>query len=955
MRTVLLAWVAGIWWLQQSAVLPSTPWLAVASVVAGGGLMAVGGWLWVRWQSRRYCAARTADGAVAGGCPELSLCAWQSACVLIALALSVAVLGFTWAAHRAGQRLADALPVAMEGRDIIVTGVVASLPVGTGGGLRFVFDVDAAFLEKRGRERNGELRERAGTFDSSDAEPRRSVVAVPSRIQLVWPGQTGRSQRHVPRAGERWRLPVRLSVPRGFANWHGFDAEFAAFSQGIRATGYVRANGSRASHGPDGRRDPGGTRDAVGQSVQRGASAARRLDAGPVPGYRLAAWRERLRDDFRAALAPDARYGGVLMALALGERGDIAPDDWQIFADTGVSHLLAISGLHVSLVAGALASLAGYLWRRSFGLPAGLHIGLPLWWPAPKAAAVAGLVAAVAYGAIAGWGVPARRAVGMVAILVLALLTGRMAAPSYVLAWALAVIVALDPWSVVSPGLWLSFGAVSVLVLAGRRRNETERRRTTGGGQAQSPSADDPIVDRFDQSLLTRWRQGFRTRLGQAARAQLAITLGMVPLTLAWFGSVPLLGPLANAVAIPVMTLIVTPLALLSLLLPAAAAQVALAVAHGTVVWLAEGLRMLSQWPWAVWRPGIAPVWTIALAAIGVGACLWPASGWVQRTVARWVTLRLTGFALLWPALLSSPQRPAAGDFRVTMLDIGQGNAVLVETATRTLLFDTGPPLGSRADAGQYVVVPYLRAQGVARLDGLVVSHAHDDHYGGARSVLKAYPATLMLSSLPGSHPVRGAAQSHRTCRSGQQWTWDGVTFRFLHPDTPTLRAGWAGQIGPNGLSCVLRIANGRHSALLAADAEAPQEQRLLTRFRRSLLHADVLLAPHHGSLTSSTPAFVKAVAPRHVVFQTGYRNRFGHPRPAVVGRYRDVGARVWQSVQHGAVRFSFSRRGIDAQAYRDVHRRYWSAWPVDDSGVSPAAAPSDSTETSTGRGRAVR
>ncbi|WP_087688218.1 DNA internalization-related competence protein ComEC/Rec2 [Pandoraea sp. PE-S2R-1] len=941
MRTVLLAWVAGIWWLQQSAVLPSTRWIAVVSLVAGGGLMAVGGWFWLR--SR--------------GLNELD--ALRRACLLMVLASSAAVLGFTWAGHRAGQRLADALPVAMEGRDIIVTGVVASLPVGTGGGLRFVFDVDAAFLEKSRRERKGELRERAGTVDSPDAEPTRPVVAVPHRIQLVWPGQTGRNQRLVPRAGERWRLPVRLSVPRGFANWHGFDAEFAAFSQGIRATGYVRANGSRASRRSDGRRDPGGTQDALGRSAQRGAPAARRLDAGPVPGYRLAAWRERLRDDFRAALAPDARYGGVLMALALGERGDIAPDDWQIFADTGVSHLLAISGLHVSLVAGALASLAGYLWRRSFGLHVGLRFGLPLWWPAPKAAAVAGLVAAVTYGAIAGWGVPARRAVGMVAILVLALLTGRMAAPSYVLGWALAVIVALDPWSVVSPGLWLSFGAVSVLVLAGRRRNETERRRANGGGRAQPqpqpPSAVDPIVDRFEQSALARWRQGFRMRFGQAVRAQLAITLGMVPLTLAWFGTVPLLGPLANAVAIPVMTLIVTPLALLSLLLPAAAAQVALAIAHETVVWLAEGLRMLSQWPWAVWRPGIAPVWTIALASVGVAACLWPASGWVQRTGARWVTLRLTGFALLWPALLSSPQRPAAGDFRVTMLDIGQGNAVLVETATRTLLFDTGPPLGSRADAGQYVIVPYLRAQGVARLDGLIVSHAHDDHYGGAINVLKAYPSTPMISSLPGSHPVRRAAQSHRTCQSGQQWTWDGVTFRFLHPDTPTLRAGWAGRIGPNGLSCVLHIANGRHSALLAADAEAPQEQRLLTRFRRSLLHADVLLAPHHGSLTSSTPAFVKAVSPHHVVFQTGYRNRFGHPRPAVVWRYRVVGASVWHSVRHGAVRFSFSRRGIDALAYRDVHRRYWSAWSADDSGVSPAAGPPDSTETSTGRGQTVR
>ncbi|MGC7403808.1 DNA internalization-related competence protein ComEC/Rec2 [Pandoraea pneumonica] len=896
---MLLAWVAGIWWLQQSAELPATRWLIGASVVACGGLIVVGVWAFLRWR----CLARRV-------------------CIRIVFAVLAGVLGYTWAAHRAAERLDDALPLAMEGRDVILTGVVAGLPVSTGDGLRFVFDVDAASVKRNSPAPDPDRH--------PDTHPDANMKAsVPRHIRLVWPGRSADGGRLVPRAGERWRLPVRLRVPRGFANWYGFDAEFAAFSQGIRATGYVRTNAGRGAN----------TRTSV----------ARRLDAGPVTGYRLAAWRERLRDDFRAALAPNARYGGVLMALALGERGDIAQDDWQVFADTGVSHLLAISGLHVSLVAGALASLAGMLWCHSFGL----SIGLPLWWPAPKAAAVAGLLAAVVYGAIAGWGVPARRAVGMVAILVLALSSGRFAAPSYALAWALAVIVALDPWSVVTPGLWLSFGAVSVLVLAGRARKPMTRERAPELGPEGVASAD--VVDRFDQHAISRWRQGLLTRLGQAARAQYAITLGMVPLTLAWFGTVPLLGPLANAVAIPVMTLIVTPLALLSLLLPTWLAQPALAVAHATVVWLAEGLRMLSQWPWAVWRPGIAPSWTIALAVTGVVASLCPVSGVMCRTVARFVTVRLTGFALLWPALLSSPQRPAEGDFRVTMLDIGQGNAVLVETAAHTLLFDTGPPLGARADAGQYVVVPYLRAQGIARLDAVVVSHAHDDHYGGARSVLKAYPTAQLLSSLPSAHPVRLAARSHRTCRAGQQWTWGGVTFQFLHPDPATLRAGWAGRVGPNGLSCVLRIANGRHSALLAADAEAPQEQRMLKRFRPDVLRADVLLAPHHGSLTSSSPAFVRAVAPRHVVFQAGYRNRFGHPRPAVVAGYREgaaSGVRIWQSVRHGAVRFSFSPRGIEASAYRDAHRRYWFAPdPITDKRNGPV----NSTETSTGAGRAVR
>ncbi len=721
-------------------------------------------------------------------------------------------------------------------------------------------------------------------------------------------------------------MPVRLKVPRGFANWHGFDVELMALVRGIRATGYVRA--------------------AYGGGRALKANGARRLQPGPMPGYRFAAWRERLRDDFRIALGPSARYAGVLMALALGERGDIADDDWQVFADTGVSHLLAISGLHVSLVAGMFAALVGMIWRRVCGR----RFSLPLWWPAPKAAAVAGLLAAVAYGAVAGWGVPVRRAVGMVAIVVLALLTGRFAAPSYALTLALAVIVTLDPWAVVTPGLWLSFGAVAALVMAARRREPWRiARRRDGRGAAgtndvshasdvlRAPGAAGLVraSERAQKGrdvpesepragVFARWRAVLLTRLWQSARAQYAVTIGLVPLTLAWFGAVPLLGPLANAVAIPVMTLIVTPLALVSLLLPATLAHWALALAHVVVVWLADWLGTLAALPWAVWRAAVAPPWAQVAAVGGVILCLMPLPAGVRGAKARLVGIRFAGFALMSPAWLASSHRPGADEFRVTMLDIGQGNAVLVETATRTLLFDAGPPLG-RSDAGRRVIVPYLRAHGIARIDRFVVSHAHDDHFGGALSVLRAYPDAQVFSSLPATHRVRRAAAAHRTCLAGQQWTWDGVTFRFLHPDTAALRDGWGGRVGPNGVSCVLRISTARHSALLAADAEAPQERAMLARFGPGL-RSNILLVPHHGSLTSSTSAFVEAVSPDHVVFQTGYRNRFGHPRPAVVARYRAADAWIWQTVGHGGVRFSITRNGIEARAYREERRRYWHA-----------------------------
>lgn len=646
------------------------------------------------------------------------------------------------------------------------------------------------------------------------------------------------------------------------------------------------------------------------------------------------------------------------MALALGERGDIADDDWQVFADTGVSHLLAISGLHVSLVAGALAAIVGVLWRRTCYR----RVSLPLLWPAPKAAAVAGLVAAVAYGAVAGWGVPVRRAVGMVAIVVAALLSGRFAAPSYVLAWALAIVVALDPWTVVTPGLWLSFGAVTALVMATKRRDSLnpvraqrrgqrgncgergQRGQRDGGVRCEdAPPASLESVEgarpSSAQGVPRPWYASITIRFGQAARAQYAVTIGLVPLTLAWFGTVPVLGPLANAVAIPVMTLIVTPLALVSLLLPRGLAHWVLFVAHAVVTWLAEWLGALAAVPWAVWRAPVSPWWAQVAALAGVVACLIPLPQWVARIRLLACGVRLAGFALMGPAVFASSQRPADGEFRVTMLDVGQGNAVLVETASRTLLFDTGPPFGRRSDAGRRVIVPYLRSIGTARLDRLVVSHAHDDHFGGALSVLRAFPSAQIFSSLPEGHAVRSAATSHRTCLVGQQWTWDGVTFRFLHPDKAALREGWAGRAGPNSVSCVLYVANARHSALLAADAEAMQERLMVSRFG-SKLRADILLAPHHGSLTSSTPAFVAAVSPAHVVFQTGYRNRFGHPRPPVVARYRAGGAQIWQSVTHGGLRFATGPPGIKVQAYREHYRRYWHA---------------NSTETSTGTRRAVR
>lgn len=620
--------------------------------------------------------------------------------------------------------------------------------------------------------------------------------------------------------------------------------------------------------------------------------------------------------------------------------------DWEMFQRTGVTHLLAISGLHVTLVAGVVAVIGGACWRRSCGMRG----AWPLRVPTPRVAAIAGVAGALAYGALSGFGIPARRAVCMVVIFALTFGAGRSVGVSYVLAWALALIVATDPWAVGTAGLWLSFGAVGVLIYAGR----------------------DPRANVGESlEVMSRWGSRLKRHLASAARAQWAVTVGMVPLTLAWFGQVPLLGPLANAIAIPVMALVVTPLALGGLVLPSPLADGMLWVAHTLVDWLALWLGWLSAWPHAVWRSAIPSMWATMLALAGVVVCLTPrvmpsrGLGRYDRrdpeedkTNARWRRARWAGVLLLIPALVASGPSLGDGEFRVTMLDIGQGNAVLVETAHHRLLYDAGPPLGERSDTGERVIVPYLRAQGVTRLDRFVISHAHADHYGGALSVIGAYPEVPMASSLPAKHPVRRKVMSHRACLAGWRWTWDGVEFAFLHPDAATLASS---QVGANGQSCVLRISNRRHTALLAGDIESPQEAALLRQFARgdagglnssnsvsqpfseresraraptmtpraasnasSLLRADILLAPHHGSLTSSTPAFVQAVAPRFVVFQAGFHNRFAHPRPAVEARYRAVGAVAFTSATDGAVRFETRGDKLEATAYRIAARRYW-------------------------------
>lgn len=722
--------------------------------------------------------------------------------------LAAALAGFAWAAAMGQWRLADALPAQNEGRDIRVAGVVAGLPQAFENGLRFDFDVEQA------------------------------EAAVPSRISLAWyaGGRPGEDDaRHVLpplHAGERWQLTVRLKRPHGNLNPDGFDYEAWLFERGVRAAGYVR-------EADDNRR--------LETFVRR-------------PGYAVERLREAVRARFLRAL-PDRDYAGVLVALAVGDQRAIDSGQWQLFARTGITHLMSISGLHVTLVAALGAWLTSFLWRRR---PA-----LMLRLPAQKAAAVAGWASAFAYCLLAGFGVPAQRTLYMLSVVALALLLGRAASGSRVLALALFVVLLLDPWAVLSAGFWLSFGAVALLFYIGAGR--------------LAPG-----------HWLAEW-----------GRAQWAVTLGMIPALLALFQQFSLVSPLANAVAIPVVSFIVTPLALAAAALPFDAP---LQLAHLITAWLMIFIEWLASLPLAVWQQHAPPAWAVALAVLGCAWLLLP-----RGFPARW-----NGVFLMLPLVLAEPARPAPGEVRLTVLDVGQGLAAHVQTAGHDLIYDTGPQFSPDANSGNRILLPYLRAAGVRRLDGLVLTHEDSDHSGGALSLIDGLPVAWTASSMPEGHPFR-EAPGHRPCTDGQAWAWDGVRFEMLHPEA----AGYAtAKRKSNDMSCVLKLTSAHGSALLTGDIETATE-RALEKRHGERLRADVLLAPHHGSRTSSSAEFLAAVGARTVIFPVGYRNRFRHPNEAVWRRHEETGAQLLRTDRDGAVTVEFAapqRLTLE----REARRRYW-------------------------------
>ncbi len=728
-------------------------------------------------------------------------------------------LGFYHAAWQAQQRLAITLPDEWQGRNIEVIGVVAELPRNHEHGQRFSFDVEQTLTAQ---------------------------ANVPKHIYIstYFENQTIPLALH---AGERWQLTLRLKQPHGSSNPHGFDFELWALENNVRAVGYVHNAKELLAGHPKGNNQ--------------------RLDTR-ADGllYRIETWRETVRDKFNATLG-NAPYAGVLSALAIGDQSSIPQSQWQVFTRTGVNHLMSISGLHITMLASLGFALTYWLWRRS--------TRLTLFLPARKAAALVALLVALGYALLSGFGVPAQRTVYMVGAVAVALWLNRNFSLGQILSIALLGVLIPDPWAVMSPGFWLSFGAVALIL------------------------------------YVTAYRLKPSHWLVEYGKVQWAMTIGLIPLLLGLFQQVSLVSPIANAFAIPLVSLVVVPLALLGAMLPW---DTPLWLAHSVMGWTMGLLEWLNKLPQAVWTQHAPPAWSIVTGMLGVLWILLP-----RGFPARWL-----GFLLLLPMFLNMPEPPAQDSVHLTIFDVGQGLAVAAQTQHHALLYDTGPDFSDGADSGNRILIPSLRAMGIAKLDGLILTHDDTDHTGGAASVIQAIPIDWVSSSLPDGHPLLQLVADKRHCTDGQSWQWDGVAFEILHPDA----ASYAEKnISKNNRGCVLRISIGDRHILLTADIEKESEQQLLKE-HPDKLSATLLVVPHHGSKTSSTDAFIAAVRPDYAVFTAGYLNRFGHPKQEVVQRYAHSGAELLRSDEDGAILVEMNAKGLQVERYRKTHRHYWTHFP---------------------------
>lgn len=773
---------------------------------------------------------------------------------LMGVGLGVIVTGIA-AHHALEQRLEESLDRASLWLDV----VVQDLPTRHERGWRFEVRVQAA-------------------RPSPDAPP---LTRFPSKGVVHWYAHEHASLPQRLRPGDQWQFQARVRQPVGTLNPSGFDYEAWMLEKGLGFSATVQE----------------GTRGWTPQWHGRRLGMQERIDD----------WRDQWRHRMDDALAQHPAVG-VLTALVVGDQRAISAERWTLFQRTGVSHLMSISGLHVTMLAALFGWCGAMVWRgwcRS-------RFAVGLWIPVQSVRAVAAMIGAMGYALIAGFAVPAQRTAWMVSIIAIATILGIRASPWAVIAFALLVVMLMDPFAVLAPGFWLSFLAVAFLFALPMATPASAG--TTRG-----------------QRLMAVARE--------ATRAQLAITFGLLPVTVLLFQQIVVVGPLANAVAIPVVSFIVTPLAMVGVI-ESAVLSTALSLtlaAHAQIM-----IEQFLQW----------------CAALPLAALDWPSPGWARAAIAsagmvvvfgrvlpvRWTRHRGWGWCGLAALIGVAPSPPAFGEMRVQVMDVGQGSGLVIQTHGHALLVDTGPAF-SVMDAGARIVMPELRRLGIRRLDRLVLTHMDRDHAGGLASLLAMMTVQDILTPRPETVEdglavdgvsARPSLPPLHACAVGVQWHWDGVQFQVVHPAANRVRTK-----DTNRDSCVLQIraANGG-SLLVTGDIPMLAEAQILSRFVGLLdpedpsaphlvgaqLASQVLIAPHHGSKSSLAAEFLTAVAPQWIVVQAGFRNRFGHPHDQTLARVAEYApsARVARTDWQGALTIEWPKGQPVITDFWARHRRYW-------------------------------
>ncbi len=707
------------------------------------------------------------------------------------------LLGFVWAFIQASLALGKELPPTLDGKFALINGTVASLPEQRTNAVRFLFAID------------GIEDEQGGSWPS------------PGKVRLSWYRSL-----ELPKPGERWQLYVKLRRPRGFMNPGGFDYEGWLFQKKIRATGYVK-------------------------------SSPKNRKISDTGTYLFDQWRHKIGGKIDHYVAGE--YAGPIRALAIGDRSKVSSEQWRLLRGTGTNHLLAISGLHLGLVAVMAFFLGRWLWSWNSRLTGLLS--------ARKFSALFAVAAGFIYAGLAGFSLPTQRALIMLCMFMSNILLGGQWRISYVMATAVFLILFLYPFSVLAVEFWLSFSAVLIIVyiLACRREH---------------PS--------WFHSLV---------------KVQFFVPLGLAPLLLFWFQEVPINSFFANLLAVPVTTLLLIPCTLVATLSTTLLPEMAGFLYEVTVLIITPMfayLEFLRGLPFSN-RVFPAPsLLALVFAVTGMAIVFMP-----RGLPGRWLGL-CCFMPLLWPNI----ELPRTNSFHLYLLDVGQGLSAVITTRNHTLIYDSGPFWSDSFDAGRSVIVPFLRSRGISEVDVLLLSHGDKDHIGGADSLLAAVRVNRILVNTNGI-----TFDNRQPCLSGTRWQWDGVDFEVLHPQE-------SGTVSANNSSCVLKVSSGTVSVLLPGDVERSAERKMIAAWRDKL-DADILIAPHHGSATSSSADFIRAVSPRVVLFPAGYRNRFGFPKPDIINRYQDAGVRVLSTANSGMIAFAGDREMVFSR-YRQEHRRFW-------------------------------